>query len=82
MLNTIAVLRTGTGFLHLQDHLNPERARHLLFPLDAKVEFIAKVHNPIGLSGSWCRDEAEYYPWVKVLINGVEKTISTFYLTK
>ncbi len=82
MPNTIAVLRTGTGFLHLQDHLNPERTRNLLFPLDAKVDFIAEVHNSIGLSGSWCGKEAGYHPWVKVLINGVEKTISTFYLTK
>lgn len=77
----LAVVQTGSKKYNLQDHFNIARSGNL-FPENAKIEFVKQVHNKIGVSGSWCGNDAGYHPWVIIKINGVEHLVSTYYLTE
>lgn len=78
---TIAKVTTGTRTLEIQDRFTARRIAGTGLPPDAKIEFVKEVHNVIGVSGSWCGNEHGYHPWVVVKVDGVEKEISTYYLT-
>ena len=63
--------------------INEERRGGLCkktFPPDALIKLIEPVRNEVGISGTWCGQEAGYCPWVVVEVVGKKETISSFYL--